>query len=57
MKKHLEDLLVDPEQNEHWHLHSSDNCRFELSYSIVTPTKIKDGKHYTDIERRIFNEK
>ncbi len=57
LKQQLEDLLVDPEQSEHWHIFSSDNCRFEMSHSIVTPTTIKGNKHYTEIERRLFNEK
>ena len=50
----LQDLLADPEKNNHHHLFSGDGGR-ELSFSIVTPTKLATGK-YTKLERQVFDE-
>ena len=51
----LEQLLADPEANEHFHV-NSDDCSREVSCSIVTPRKLAEGS-YTALERRVFNEK
>ena len=51
----LNKLLSDPEANEHFHIFAEDMSR-ECSCSIITPGKLAKSD-YTDVERRIFNEK
>ena len=47
----LESLLSDPEAKDHRHLFSEDDyC--EISFSIVTPTKIREG--YTEREQLLI---
>jgi len=55
LRQQLEHLLADPEANEHFHVHSDDASR-EMSCSVVTPRKLAEGR-YTDLERRVFDEK
>ncbi len=55
LRKRLDELLVDPEANEHFHVFAEDMSR-ELSCSIVTPRKLATGT-YTELERNIFGEK
>jgi hypothetical protein len=55
IRNELDKLLSDPEANKHFHVFAEDMSR-ELSCSIVTARKLaKPG--YTDLERKIFNEK
>ena len=54
-QQHLQILLNDAESNEHFHVHSNDASR-EISCSIITPHKLAHGT-YTDLERRVFDEK
>lgn len=51
----LTELLKEPEANEHVHVFAHDMSR-ELSFSIITEKKLKDGG-YTELERRVFAEK
>jgi hypothetical protein len=53
---HLEQLLNDPEASEHFHVIADDASR-EISYSILTSTKLAEGRHYTNLERSVFAEK
>ena len=55
LRQQLDHLLADPESNEHFHVHADDTHR-EISCSIVTPRKLTQGS-YTDLERRVFDEK
>ena len=55
LQQQLQHLLADAESNEHFHVHSDDASR-EISCSIVTPHKMAHGT-YTDLERRVFDEK
>lgn len=54
-RKQLDGPLADPETNEHFHTFADDMSR-ELSCSILTPRKLESG-HYTELERKIFNER
>ena len=54
MRDRLNDLLANPEANEHFHVPLDGSGR-ELSCSIVTARKLKEG-HYTALERSIFEE-
>lgn len=51
LKEKLELLLKDPEANEHEHLISDGR---EISFSVVTPSKLKHGKHYSAAEQKMF---
>lgn len=55
LRQQLAHLLADPESNEHFHVHADDTLR-EISCSIITPRKLAQGS-YTDLERRVFDEK
>jgi hypothetical protein len=52
----LDELLVNPETNEHRHLFAEDSGR-EISFSLVTPTKLRDLSGYTVAEQRLFKER
>jgi len=49
----LDRLLSVPEAPEHEHVFSRDGG-FELSFSIVTPEKLRTAHCYTPAERRLF---
>jgi hypothetical protein len=51
----LDQLLGDPEANEHEHLIADDGSR-DLSVSIVTAAKLRELRRYSDAERRMFAE-
>ena len=51
----LEQLLEDPEANGHEHVLAEDASR-DVSVSIVTVTKLRESKRYSDAERRMFAE-
>ena len=55
LRRALDQLLQDPEADEHGHLVAEDASR-DLSVSIVTPVKLQDLTRYTDAERRMFSE-
>lgn len=55
-RKELGRLITNPEANEHSHIYSEDMfC--ELSFSILTETKLKNIKSYTKIEQKILTER
>ncbi len=56
LKRGLEELLKDPEANDHVHVHSDDLSR-EISFSIVTEKKFNDLDRYTKLEKSILSEK
>ena len=56
LHEQLGQLIKVPEANEHFHVIADDASR-EISCSILTPTKLAEGRHYTDLERRVFSEK
>lgn len=49
----LDRLLAKPEAPEHEHVFSRDGAS-ELSFSIVTPAKLRNLGKYTPAERRLF---
>jgi hypothetical protein len=53
LRNHLDYLLENPEANEHYHLGVGDLAR-DLSYSIVTPRKLRELQYYTALEREIL---
>ncbi len=50
----LNELLKDPEANEHRHLIADGR---EVSFSLVTPAKLENLKRYTELERRVLQER
>jgi len=50
----LQELLRDPEANEHEHVISSDGR--DVSISIATPRKLQDLNSYSPAEQRMFQE-
>ena len=52
----LNNLLEDPEANEHFHLHDSKGKENEISCSLITEKKLKNLNKYNEIERRILSE-
>jgi hypothetical protein len=52
----LDELLLNPEANEHRHVFSEDSGR-DISLSLVTPTKLRDLSGYTAAEKRLFTER
>jgi hypothetical protein len=52
----LDELLLNPEANEHRHLFSEDSGR-EISFSLITPTKLRDLSGYTAAEQRLLKER
>jgi hypothetical protein len=55
-RKELDRLLAKPESNDHSHISSEDsNC--ELSFSIITESKLKNINRYTKLEQKILTEK
>ena len=54
LRNKLERLLQAPEANEHEHLISDGR---EMSFSIITPTKLKDLTRYSSAEQKMFNAK
>jgi len=53
LKSELEELLRDPESNDHFHILSEDGRR-DLSCSIVTKAKLAAGT-YTPLEQTILS--
>jgi hypothetical protein len=49
----LEQLLQDPDSDDHRHVLSLDGLR-EVSVSLVTDRKMKELKRYTAAEQRMF---
>lgn len=54
-RKELDRLLLDPEANDHSHIGADDMSR-EISFSILTPQKLRVGFNYAELERKIFEE-
>jgi len=52
LRSELDNLLRDPESNEHFHILSEDGGR-DLSCSIITKAKLA-STGYTSLERKIF---
>jgi hypothetical protein len=50
----LNELLKDPEALEHRHVIADGR---EISFSLVTPAKLADTKGYTEVERRVLQER
>jgi hypothetical protein len=57
LKSELESLLKDPKANEHFHVHSLDNSKREISFSLITPDKMKSLTRYTKIEQDVLTER
>jgi len=53
LRNTLGKLLSEPEQNEHEHIFAEDMSR-EISFSILTPAKLRDLSGYTDLERKVL---
>jgi hypothetical protein len=51
----LQELLKDPEANEHFHIYSDDHSR-EISCSLLTDAKLIDLSRYTKLEQKIILE-
>ena len=56
LRNALGKLLSDPEQNEHEHVFAEDMSR-EISFSILTPAKLTNLSRYTDLERKVLQER
>lgn len=56
LRQALDELLVNPEANEHRHVFAEDSRR-EISFSLVTSTKLRDLSGYTAAEQRLFAER
>jgi len=52
----LQELLKDPEANEHLHVYSDDYSR-EISCSLLTDAKLKEISRYTKLEQQVILEK
>ncbi len=50
----LNELLKDPEALEHRHVIADGR---EISFSLVTPAKLANIKRYTEVERRVLQER
>jgi hypothetical protein len=50
----LNELLQDPEALEHRHVIADGR---EISFSLVTPAKLANIKRYTEVERRVLQER
>jgi hypothetical protein len=50
----LNELLKDPEALEHRHVIADGR---EISFSLVTPAKLANIKGYTEVERRVLQER
>jgi hypothetical protein len=55
LRDHLDALVEDPEASEHRHVCSHDDPSRDLSVSIVTPRKLREGR-YTVKERQVLEE-
>jgi hypothetical protein len=55
-RKELDRLITNPEANEHSHIYSEDTL-CELSFSILTETKLKNIRSYTKLEQNILTGK
>ena len=51
-RKELDRLLADPEASNHSHIMGDR----DLSFSILTPRKLQPPNHYTELEKRVFDE-
>ncbi|MDW3094539.1 MAG: hypothetical protein R8G33_02575 [Gammaproteobacteria bacterium] len=50
----LQSLLADPDSIKHHHLFSDDSgC--EISYSLITPTKLENISSYTSREQKLLS--
>jgi hypothetical protein len=56
LKEALDVLLHDPDANEHRHVLDEDGG-WDLSFSLLTDTKLRDTSGYTERERRLFGER
>jgi len=56
MQYELGKLLTDPEANEHFHVNDENYTR-EISCSLITEHKLKNIKHYNNLEQQILTEK
>ena len=54
LREKLDTLLKDAEANEHEHIISGDR---EISFSLITPTKLKNLSGYSAAERKMFERK
>ena len=53
-KDALQELLRNPEAIEHRHVLGDGR---EISFSLITPAKLSDLRGYTDVERRVLQER
>lgn len=51
LRDRLNQLLEDPEHCEHHHLRG---VQSDLSFSIITPTKLKNNRHWTPLEQLLL---
>jgi hypothetical protein len=56
LRDELNELLENPEANEHFHVYQHDMSR-EISCSIITENKLKNIKRYNKLEQQILLEK
>lgn len=56
LRDELEGLLKDPEAKEHFHVADIKGPTREISCSIITERKLREGK-YTELEQKILKEK
>ena len=54
LREKFASLLNDAEANEHEHIISGGR---EISFSLITPTKLKNISGYSAAERKMFSEK
>ncbi len=54
LRDSLNELLKDPEAMEHRHVIADGR---EISFSLVTPTKLANIKRYSELERRVLQER
>jgi hypothetical protein len=54
LRDSLDDLLKDPEAMEHRHVIAEGR---EISFSLITPTKLANIKRYSELERRVLQER
>ena len=54
LREALDDLLKVPDAVEHRHVLGDGR---ELSFSIITPSKLKSLETYTEVERRVLQER
>jgi len=54
LRDSLNELLKDPEAMQHRHVIADGR---EISFSLVTPTKLANIKRYSELERRVLQER